>query len=100
MGLKIKEVIHKLKTMDELKRRELALAKFISKSLSLIEKLETYVKEYCKKAIVKLQEEISDQYLIRENRLEYLALEQEKIKRELEELQAAHGQYSENLAKM
>lgn len=89
-----------MKTMEQLKKRELALAKFISKALSFVEKLETYVREYCKKAIVKLQEEISKQYEIRENRLEYLALEKKKIERELEELQVAHGQHLENLAKM
>lgn len=89
-----------MKSMEELKKRELALAKFINKALGLVVKLETYVKNYCRKAIVKLQEEISNQYLIRENRLEYLALEKEKIIRELEELEIAHSQHAENLAKM
>jgi len=96
----VKEVKTRMKTMKALKAKELALASTLIKLVRFAKYVEKKVENYSKSAIEKLQVELNKQKTIRQERLDLLALEELRIRDEIQELEEAEAKHGEKLANL
>jgi hypothetical protein len=89
-----------MKTLDQLKNKEMFIAACVSKALSVAQFTEMVIKAKCKDMVNSLRIEVARQARIREDRLVYLALEEAKVRREIKELENAFEKHTNNLISM
>lgn len=89
-----------MKTMKALKAKELALSSTLVKLVRFAKYVEKKVEDYSKSAIEKLQVELNKQKTIRQERLDLLALEELRIRDEIQELEEAEAKHGEKLANL
>jgi hypothetical protein len=89
-----------MKTLDQLKNKEMFIAACVSKALSVAQFIDMIIKAKCKDMVNNLRKEVSKQTDIREERLMYLALEEARIRREMKELENAYEKHTNHLVSM
>jgi hypothetical protein len=89
-----------MRSLKSLKSQELRVAGYIVKAVAFAKYVERKVDGFARHAIEELRDCVEKQRIIRQERLEFLALEAKKINAEIEELNDAHSRHTETLKSM
>lgn len=88
-----------MKTIEKLKAQELKMASGITRVMKFARWVQQKANEYAEAAIKKTFAELGEQEFTRKERLDALALEQDRIRAEIIEIGIARGKHLDNLAK-